>query len=91
MSLCPLQSCSIQNVNTLAYLVFFWVNTSSEERSLPAVDVLLSVTCQLNLTQVFIHIPVRPACTDINQRGKQMNAINMTVSGGGRIRTSAQC
>lgn len=50
---------SIQQVRTLMYLVFLWVNTSSEERSLPAVNVLLSVTRQLNLTQVFIHIPVR--------------------------------
>lgn len=43
--------------NIFAYLVFLWVNTSSEEGGLPAVHILLRVTCQLDLTQVFVHIP----------------------------------
>lgn len=43
--------------NVFAHLVFLWVNASPEERGLPAVHILLRVTCQLDLTQVFVHIP----------------------------------
>lgn len=48
-------------------LVFLWVNTSSEERGLPAVNILLSVTRQLDLTQVFIHVPVKHTHTTHEQ------------------------
>lgn len=36
----------------------FGVNSSSEERRLPRVDVFLTLTGQLQLTVVLVHIPV---------------------------------
>lgn len=39
------------------YLIFLWINTSPEEGGFPAVHIFLGVTGQLNLTEIFIHIP----------------------------------
>lgn len=63
----------------MKYLVLFWVNTSSQEGSLPAVNILLSVTCQFNLTQVFVHIPVKKTCTNFDISKKTNPSITVMI------------